>query len=343
MKIAFVNDTFLRSRGADVVIYELARRIGKEHEVFVITGKSDIKEENFKIINLELDKLYEGNLKDITYFSKMRKLEKQVLELQNKHNFDIFNIYHLGLNPAFKKLPSILVWNGSPPTKNLLRKMLMNYLMKTTKYNKKIITISNFLKDQLSFLGDKAVLIYDGVSSEFKPIEKDENYMLYAGRLVEHKNVQDMIKLSKDLEYKLKIVGEGPEEERLKALAEKLNADVEFLGNISRKELIKAYQECSFFVSGSQWEGFGLIFIEAGACSKPSIGYNKGSIPEVILNETTGFVVENYEEFLEKAKILKYNLDVREKMGKEALKYSKKFNWDDIAKKHIEVFENETN
>ena len=59
-RIAFVNDTFLEGRGADTVIYELARRLGKKHEVFVLAGQTDIKEENFKFIRLNLEKFIPG-------------------------------------------------------------------------------------------------------------------------------------------------------------------------------------------------------------------------------------------------------------------------------------------
>ncbi len=61
MKIAFVNDTFLGGRGGDTVVYELAKRLGKKHEVFVVTTESDFKEENFTIIKIRARKLLTGN------------------------------------------------------------------------------------------------------------------------------------------------------------------------------------------------------------------------------------------------------------------------------------------
>ena len=194
------------------------------------------------------------------------------------------------------------------------------------------------MKEELSKVinSKKIKIIHNGVSEEFNPLYKDKGYMFFVGRMEEHKSVQELISLSKFLDYPLHIAGSGPLEKRLRNSAEKIKADkINFLGKISRKELIKQYQECSFFISASKWEGFRLIFLEAAACAKPSIGYRKGSIPEVIQNNKTGFLVDNYIDLKEKTKLLIKDKKLRVKMGKKALKFSKKFSWNDISKKYI--------
>ena len=95
MRIAFVNDTFLQGRGADTVIYELAKRLGKKHEVFILAGQTDIKEENFKFIKIGLEKLYTGKIKDFNFFYKLYKLRKEVKRLQKKHHFDVYLLLQL--------------------------------------------------------------------------------------------------------------------------------------------------------------------------------------------------------------------------------------------------------
>jgi len=338
MKIAFVNDTFLEGRGADTVIYELAKELGKRHEVYVLASESNFKEDNFKIIKLELQKLYTGKISDFNYLEKIKKLRKQIFELQKRYHFELFNVHHIALNPAFIKLPTIVTWHGSPPTKNIFRKILMRLLLRTLRNNKKTIVISKFLYNQISFLKERVTIIPNGVSADFKPKWKDKEYMLYVGRLEKHKNIEDLIRLSKETNFKLKIVGYGPEEDRLKKFFATISAPVEFLGKVSRKELVNLYQECSFFVSASKWEGFGLIFLEAAACGKPSIGYNVGATPEVIMNNETGFLVNNYKEFKESALKLIKDEKTRIKMGKKAFEFSKNFNWKEIVKKYEKVF-----
>jgi glycosyltransferase involved in cell wall biosynthesis len=270
-------------------------------------------------------------LSDFGYFSKLKKFEEQIIELQKKYRFDVFSVHHIGLGPVMNKFKTIYTWHGSPPTKNIFRKMISFYFKKKVK-NQDIIFISKYMESQF---GAKGYVIRNGLSKEFKPSKEDENFMLYVGRLEKHKNLTDLIKLSRIIRFKLKIVGYGPEEQFLKERAK--GAPVEFMGRIDRKKLIKLYQRCSFFVSASKWEGFGLIFIEAAACGKPSIAYNLGAIPEVIINKKTGFLVKNFKDFVSKSKILKENLIIRKGMGKKALEFSKVFNWDKTSKYYLDV------
>jgi glycosyltransferase involved in cell wall biosynthesis len=158
------------------------------------------------------------------------------------------------------------------------------------------------------------------------------------GRHEPHKRIDELIKLSKIVSYPLVIAGSGSETKRMKELAKKIKAPVKFVGRVSTDELVKLYQNCSFFVSSSRWEGFGLIFLEAAACGKPSIGYNICAIPEVIKNGETGFLVKNFSEFLEKIKLLRENKTLREKMGKNARKFSKKFSWKKTVKEYEKIF-----
>ena len=189
------------------------------------------------------------------------------------------------------------------------------------------------------FLQPKYInVVYLGVDEKFKPTYKDKSYMLFVGRLEEHKRIHELIKLSKELNFPLYMIGSGSLEKQLKRYTESIGSKVTFTGRVSRSYLINLYQECSFFASASHWEGFGLIFLEAAACSKPSIGYARGSIPEVIINEKTGFLVNNFSELKNKANILIKDKKLRENMGKKALVFSKKFSWEKCAKEYEKIF-----
>ncbi|NIO20366.1 MAG: glycosyltransferase, partial [Candidatus Aenigmarchaeota archaeon] len=96
---------------------------------------------------------------------------------------------------------------------------------------------------------------------------------------------------------------------------------------------------CSFFVSASKWEGFGLIFLEASACGKPSVGYKTCAIPEVILNGKTGLLAKNYKELRENAKKLIRDKNLRKKLGKNAFSFSRDFGWDRVSEEYEKLFE----
>jgi len=252
MKIAFVNDTFLEGRGADSVIYELARRLGKKHDVFVIAPESDIPEENFKILRIKAKKLLTGNtLADcLSYFPNSIKFRKELLKLQKKYNFDVFNLHHSSLNPTMRGLPTIVTWHGSPPSKNKIRIFFNKIVLRSLKRNRISIVISDYMKDKLTkTINPKQIkVIYNGVSKEFKPTGKDKEFMFFVGRFEEHKAVHELIRLSKDLDYPIQIAGSGPLEKKLKNYAKKIGADkVKFLGKIPKKNLIQKIPGMQFF------------------------------------------------------------------------------------------------
>jgi hypothetical protein len=66
---------------------------------------------------------------------------------------------------------------------------------------------------------------------------------------------------------------------------------VRVVGRVSEKELIEYYFNCDIFVAPSRYESFGLVYVEAMACSKPVIGTDVGGIPEVVKNGKTGLIV----------------------------------------------------
>lgn len=96
------------------------------------------------------------------------------------------------------------------------------------------------------------------------------------------------------------IVGEGPERERLQALArEKGVGDrVRFAGFQPDEQLPAYYRACDVFVMPNRAigvhdvEGFGLVFLEANACGKPVVGGRSGGAAEAVLHGATGFLVE---------------------------------------------------
>jgi len=81
-----------------------------------------------------------------------------------------------------------------------------------------------------------------------------------------------------------------------------------------------------------------MIFMEAAACRKPSVAYAKGSIPEVILNGKTGLLARNYEEMKKSALLLIKDKKLRKALGENALKFSKNFRWEKIAREYEKVF-----
>jgi phosphatidyl-myo-inositol dimannoside synthase len=91
------------------------------------------------------------------------------------------------------------------------------------------------------------------------------------------------------------VIGNGDDRPRLELLARELGVDkhVMFAGTaINGDELLNYYDACDLFVMPSQQEGFGLVFAEAMARAKPVIGARHGGTLDVVVEGSTGFLVD---------------------------------------------------
>lgn len=98
------------------------------------------------------------------------------------------------------------------------------------------------------------------------------------------------------------VVGDGPESMRLHALAESLGvrSRVTFVGAVPVDDLPRYYGAADIFVhpnrvDGGDFEGFGIVFLEAAAARLPTIGGRSGGVPEAIAEGETGVLVNGMD------------------------------------------------
>ena len=108
------------------------------------------------------------------------------------------------------------------------------------------------------------------------PTDRRGDYFLIVGRLLAYKRHDIAIEACNRLGLPLKIIGRGPEADRLRQLA---GPTVEFLGRVDDSELPRYYAECRAFIF-PQEEDFGIVAIEALASGRPLISYRGGDIVE---------------------------------------------------------------
>lgn len=124
-----------------------------------------------------------------------------------------------------------------------------------------------------------------------KKVENDK-YFLFFGRLSYEKGVFNLLEAFKGLpQCKLKIVGTGPLEKELKQFKNKYQLNnIEFLGYKQGKELEDLVSNAYFVIVPSEWyENNPMTIIEAYSVGTPVIGAQIGGIPEIIINDKTGF------------------------------------------------------
>lgn len=150
------------------------------------------------------------------------------------------------------------------------------------------IANSSFVASRIKkYYSREAEVVYPPVDTHFyRPIPEagQGDYYLMVGRLLTYKRFDMAIKAFNRLGPPLKIVGEGPEEKRLK---KKALPNVEFLGRLSDEELHSYYCSSKAFIF-PQEEDFGITPVEAMACGRPVIAYRGGGALETVVEGKTG-------------------------------------------------------
>jgi glycosyltransferase involved in cell wall biosynthesis len=111
-------------------------------------------------------------------------------------------------------------------------------------------------------------------------------YDLVVSALVPYKRIELALEAYRGTGLPLRIVGDGPEAARLRALAP---PEVGFLGRVSDVELRELYRGCRAVVMPGV-EDFGLVPVEAMACGRPAVVFGEGGGPETVEDGRTGLV-----------------------------------------------------
>ncbi|EIM63571.1 glycosyltransferase family 4 protein [Desulfobacter postgatei] len=135
-------------------------------------------------------------------------------------------------------------------------------------------------------------------------INNDKHILLSIGALIPRKGHDLTIKAAAQLiksktPLQFYIIGSGPEEQRLKKLAEhlKIQSDIFFMGQIPNDQLIDWYNAADLFCLSSDKEGWPNVLTESLACGTPVIATKVFGAPEIVKNESMGILVERrYED-----------------------------------------------
>ena len=166
------------------------------------------------------------------------------------------------------------------------------------KYNNKGYYVSISNADRSPEL-DYIATVYNGLNtSEFKFNNAPNDYLLYFGRIHHDKGTAEAIEIAEKSGRKLIIAGIVQDEnyfiERVKP---HLNAQITFIGPAGperRNDLLGNAFALLHPINFN--EPFGMSVAEAMVCGTPVIAFNRGSMPELVKHEATGFLVDNVDE-----------------------------------------------
>lgn len=256
----------------------------------------------------------------------------KTVHLHLKYKFDLIHcgqVLSSGMTGWFMKklfgIPYFVYVYGSETYRFGKNKFLLKLIKKFLLEADSIIPNSQFTMEEFLALDipkEKFKIITPGVDTEkFQPKNPDEELtkkhnlqnkkvLLTVARLDERKGHDKVIEAIAKIKENIPniiylIVGKGREKARLEELAKEFKVEdkVIFCGYVSDEDLPKYYNLCDIFILPNRqtsldetlqgdYEGFGIVFLEASACGKPVIAGDFGGIRDAVENHKSGFIID---------------------------------------------------
>jgi len=298
------------------------------------------------LINLGSYNSVKWYLKILTIY----KLHKVLLNELKKNNVEVLHaqletsILALGFILSKIQIPVIFTLRGDETRifqnpvnleHNIIHLILKSMLRRKNIF---ITSISNWLiRDFNRKDKSKIEVIHNGVDcSLFKPlnIKMNNNTILYVGRFVTGKGIEDLLEVARDLtDYQFLFAGKGPLEKLINL------KNTKNLGFKTRDELIKLYNSSALCIFPSHYEAFGLVCLEAMSCGASVVATRVG-FSEYVTNGKDGVIVTPGKVLELKNSIVKLmdNPKLRSTLGKNARKKALKFNINKTAEKYHTLY-----
>lgn len=295
-----------------------------------------------ELVQFKPDVLHITGLNDVSIIGAYLGWKLQISVLGSWHT----NIHEFAAR-RLAKMFAFLPANAVSKTTGLIERKILDGSLLYYKIPKVVLAPNQELVDLFAERTKrKAFIMARGVDTDlFSPAKRSVNDNIFrfgfVGRLRAEKNVRLLFDLEKKLlesgkkNFKFLIVGEGNE----RAFLEKNMRNAEFTGFLDGERLAEAYAKMDVFVFPSETETFGNVVQEANASGVPAIVTNQGGPKFVVRHNETGFIAENFDDFVEFSIEL---FDDRKKLN-EMKKTSREFalsrSWDAVFERVYQAYD----
>jgi len=202
--------------------------------------------------------------------------------------------------------------------------------------------VKDFLIDKFNVPKDKISVICQGVDTNyFKALpstEEKENYVLFVGRGTVAKGFDTLITAS-DL-INAKVIAVAPHIMRGYISTVKKKKNIELIGKIDHKDIVRLYKKARVFVMPSLSETGPLVTLEAMACGLPIVCTPEGG-GDFVGESINGFVTppRDPKSLAEKVNFILNNKSIERRFGKESRKRAEMFSIQNNVKKTMKIYE----
>jgi len=331
----------LRNLGYQVLVVT-----GKKSALFEKAKNNGLRVKSFHIFNLSfLDPIF------ITYLARffMREKVDTVIFGLSK------DVKTGGIAARMAGIKKRIYRRGSavPVRDSLLNRFLFRHILTQTVANSVCIREAILENNPKLIPPGKLRLIYNAVhipGREMRPKAHQHKIQLTnAGRLVEQKGQHYLVKVAATLKkegypFTMSIAGSGKLAKPLKAMAVESGLNGEFRLCDFQDEITLFLKDSDIFLFPSLHEGTANVLLEVMAMGIPVVAFNVSSMPEMIVDGETGYLVPlgDTAAFTEKVKILIENPQLRVSLGENARKrVQERFNWEHQFSKFMQLINEE--
>lgn len=287
--------------GTELVVYNLVEEMTKlGHEVYLLgTGDSQTSGRLIPIVETSLRTMY--SIEEIDTWRNFLKIYSipKILKTINEIQPDIVHnhcSWRLVQFSDFIQCPMYTTMHGSITSPHERYTFMQN-----PKEN--YVSISDNQRLALPEI-NWVETIYNGIDVEqfkySKSLKKD-NYFAFLGRTSPEKGLKEICLMIKKTNHKLKIaakidaVDQNYFEQEIKPLID--GKQIQFIGEVNPKQKIEFLRKAKGLLLWLNWEEpFGLVVVEAMAAGTPVIVNKRGSMPEIMIDGKTGFLVDTISD-----------------------------------------------
>ncbi len=300
-----VNEKVLSSRPK--IIFEIVNGLVKKGHQVTLIGTADSQ-----IPGVETIPIIDRSFVEMPTFENPFYAETSFLVKLAKKIEEIGNDYDIVHNHTYPEFINLLVASklktpvmttihaqATPELDDVLSQFNRTFFISISEAHKKLFHKTKIYK-----------VVYNGIDTDVYSFqEKKDNHLLWLGRLSKAKNPDGTFMDPKGIKWAIKLAEDTGSELLMGGNVEDMNFynqdvkphlsdKIKWVGavsgelTLSRPEVALLMQNAKAFLMTINWyEPFGLVMAEAMSCGTPVIGFDRGSVKELILDGKTGFVV----------------------------------------------------
>ncbi len=310
MNIAIVNSNYVRisnntKKGTEIFAYALIKNLAKKKNLHITAFASGNSKLPVKIESVN----YYSSMEDKSIGPENHEKFANALVSKALGMQDKFDLYHFNMGNGeivfpyaqYVRKPIVVTMHGPLDEKYVKKYFSLFSNLKNVYF----VSISNAQRKPMPHL-NYIKTVYHGIDIkkgwQFNPVGGKE--IMWSGRAVPEKGLEHILTVVKKVRKKTKLFPIIKEEyfdwlqreiiKKRNIINEVVRIAISF--DVSRKELNQNYQTSKLFLNPIDVEeGFGFTLAESMACGTPVVTYARGSVPEIIKDGETGFIVNSSE------------------------------------------------